>query len=89
MPWVGVNWLPPVGLMTFSVGEVVVVFVAVVVVVVVVVVVDGLLVLLVAQPTADAPNATIATAPAVTEKRRAKRPEFMVPTCLGVRPRGQ
>lgn len=83
MPWVGVNWLPPVGLMTFSVGEVVVVFVAVVVVVV------GLLVLLVAQPTADAPNATIATAPAVTEKRRAKRPEFIVPTCLGVRPRGQ
>jgi hypothetical protein len=85
MPWLGVNWLPPVGLMTFSVGEVVVVFVAVVVVVVV----DGLLVLLVAQPTADAPNATIATAPAVTEKRRAKRPEFIVPTCLGVRPRGQ
>jgi hypothetical protein len=80
---VGLNWLPPVGLMTFCVGDGVVV-------VVLVVVVDGLLVALVAQPTANAPNATVATAPpAVAEKRRAKRPDFMVATYLRCAALGQ
>jgi hypothetical protein len=70
---VGENWLPPVGFRFFSVGVG-----AGAEVVVVVVVVDGLGVVLLEQPTASAPIATIAAPPTIAGTRRVKRSVFMV-----------
>jgi hypothetical protein len=82
----GVNRLPPVGLMLFSVGDGA--GADVVVVVVVVVVLDGLS--LPPPPHAvSVPIATIAAPPAITARRRPKRCEFMyavlASSCCGER----
>jgi hypothetical protein len=76
MTWVGVNWLPPVGLMTFSVGD------TVVVVVVVVVVLDGLTGALPPQAAVRLTIAMIAAPPATAGKRRARRRDLMLESYL-------
>jgi hypothetical protein len=73
MTWVGVNRLPPVGLMTFSVGDAVVV---------VVVVLEGFPVPPLPQAVVNAPIAMIATTPLVAARRRATRCEFMASSDL-------
>jgi hypothetical protein len=74
----GVNKLPPVGLMPFSVGEGGGALVGVVVVVVVVVVdVEGAFSLL-AHPAVNAPIAMRAPAPATAIKRRVDNFELMI-----------
>jgi hypothetical protein len=69
MTWVGVNSLPPVGLMVFSVGDGATV--DVVVVVVVVVVLEGAC-LPPPQAAVNAPMVMIAVTPAMAGRRRAK-----------------
>ena len=77
MTW-GVNKLPPVGLMFFSVGEGGAVLGVVTVVVVVVVEVDGEGFWLVAQPAATDPIATRAAPAASAVLKRLTRLEFMI-----------
>lgn len=76
----GVNWLPPVGLMVFSVGDTggATVVDVVVVVVVVVVVLEGFPPPPPPQAAVNAPMEMIATAPATAGRRRAKRPDLMM-----------
>jgi len=66
----GVNLLPPVGLIDFSVGDTDVV---------VGVVLEGLGFSPPPQPAVSAPMAMIALPPATSATRRAKRPDFNIP----------
>jgi len=66
----GVNLLPPVGLIDFSVGDTDVV---------VGVVLEGLGFSPPLQPAVSAPMAMIALPPATSATRRAKRPDFNIP----------
>jgi hypothetical protein len=82
----GVNWLPPVGLMFFSVGEAgggrQQISDVVGVVVVVVVVLEGALVPPPPQAAVNPPIAMIAAAPAIAGRRRANRPDLMMESYL-------
>jgi hypothetical protein len=78
----GVNKLPPVGLMVFSVGATVGDGEGVVVVVVVVVVVSGASDSSVPQAAVSAPMEIMAARPAVAPRRRAKRADFMMQSYL-------
>jgi hypothetical protein len=81
----GVNRLPPVGLMLFSVGVTGGATDVVVVVVVVVVVLDGLGLLLVPQPAVNPPIAIRAAPPAIAPRRRGERPDIMLnPLCAAI-----
>ena len=80
----GVNWLPPVGLMVFSVGDTggATVVVVAVVVVVVVVVLDGVWLPPPPQAAVNPPIAMMAAAPATAGRRRAKRLDLMMQSYL-------
>jgi hypothetical protein len=73
----GVNLLPPVGLIDFSVGDTDVV---------VGVVLEGLGFSPPPQPAVSAPIATIALPPATSASRRAKRPDFIIPDLFFLSP---
>lgn len=80
--WIGgVNRLPPVGLMLFSVGDGGGVLDGAVVVVVVVVVVDGAWLPLVPHAAVVAPSVMSAAPPATTSMRRPIRFELIVNLC--------